>query len=138
MRLVAAVLGIPYEARYGAISLSPKVAKENTMRALVDLVRVECREGPILVLVEDVHWADPTTFDFLRRLVDGFAEIPALLVITARPKFRSPWRGRPQATTIDLAKLTAEESRIIVSRLTGGKPLPPGLEAQIVAQAAAA
>ncbi len=135
MRPVAAMLGINYEERYGAISLSPKAAKEDTMRALVDLVRAECRAGPILLLVEDAHWADPTTVDFLRRVVDRLAEIPALLVVTARPDFRSPWQGRPQAETIDLAKLTAEESRIIVSRLTGGRALPTGLEAQIVARA---
>ena len=135
MRPIAAMLGIPYEQRYGAVSLSPKAAKENTMRALLDLIRAECSGGPILILVEDAHWADPTSIDFLRRLVERLAEIPALLVITARPEFRSPWRGRPYATTIDLAKLTLEESRMIVSRVTGGKPLPPGLEAQIVARA---
>ena len=135
MRPVAAMLGVPYEERYGAITLSPKAAKEDTMRALIALVRAECRAGPILLLVEDAHWADPTTIDFLRRMVDQLAEIEALLVITARPEFRPPWRGRPRASAIDLAKLTSEESRVIVSRLSGGKPLPPGLEAQIVARA---
>jgi class 3 adenylate cyclase/tetratricopeptide (TPR) repeat protein len=135
MRFISALLGIPYQDRYGAIPLPPKLAKEETMRALIDLARAEARAGPIFLLVEDAHWADPTTLDFLRRLSERFAEISALLVITARHEFRSPWRGRPQVATMDLAKLTAEESRIIVSRLVGGKALPPGLEAQIVARA---
>jgi len=89
MRPLAAMLGVPYQERYGAISLSPKLAKEDTMRALIDVVRAECRVGPVLLLVEDAHWADPTTLDFLRRLVDRLADIPALVVITARPEFRS-------------------------------------------------
>ncbi len=135
IRFVAAMLGVPYRERYGAITLSPKVAKEETMRVLVDIVRAECRAGPTLILVEDAHWADPTTLDFLRRLADQLGDIAALVVITARPEFRSPWRGRPQATTIDLGKLTPDESRAIVSRIVGGRALPPGLEAQIVARA---
>ena len=134
MRPIAAMLGVPYEERYGAISLSPKAAKEDTMRALIDLVRAECRAGPILILVEDAHWADPTTVDFLRRVVEQLEEIPALLILTARPEFRPPWRGRARTAAIDLAKLTPEESRVIVSRVAGGRPLPPGLEAQIVAR----
>ena len=135
MRSLAAMLGVPFEERYGPISLSPKAAKEDMMRALIDLVRAECRAGPILILVEDAQWADPTTVDFLRRLLEELGEIPALMIISARPEFRPPWRGRPRSAAIDLAKLTPEESRTIVSRLAGGKPLPPGLEAQIVARA---
>jgi class 3 adenylate cyclase len=135
LRAVAAMLGIPYEERYGPILLSPKAAKEDTMRALIAITGAQARTGPILVLVEDAHWADPTTIDFLRRLADELSTIPALLLVTARPEFRPPWRGRPGGTTVDLSRLTPEEGRVIVSRLSLEKALPPGLEARIVARA---
>ena len=135
LRSLSAMLGLHYRDRYGPISLSPKLAKEETMRVLVEVLRAEAQGGGALLIVEDAHWADPTTLDLLKRLAEKLADIPALLIVTARPEFRSPWRGRADVTTIDLARLTAEESRAIVMRLTGGKALPPGLEAQIVGRA---
>ena len=68
MRLVAALLSIPHEQRYGSILLSPKLAKEETMRVLIEFVRAHARMGPTLLLFEDAHWADPTTLDLLDAL----------------------------------------------------------------------
>ena len=134
MRFIAALLSIPYQERYGAILLSPKLAKEDTMRVLIEIVRAEARAGPILVLFEDVHWADPTTLDLLGRFVDGLADIPALLVVTARPEFRDSWTNHKTVTVMDLAKLTPAQSGSLVANVVGGRALPPGLVTQIVAR----
>ena len=132
---IAALLSIPFEERYGAMTIAPKLAKESTMRVLVDIVRAEARAQPILILFEDVHWADPTTLDWLGRLVDRLTGAAALLVLTARPEFAPPWKERGDVVAIDLGKLTAAQSGSLIDEILGGKALPPGLADQIIARA---
>ncbi len=132
---VAAILSIPFHERYGPISIAPKLAKEATMRVLVEIVRTEARARPILILFEDAHWADPSTLDWLGRLADQLAEATALLVVTARPEFASAWNERHDVVAIDLGKLSPSQSAALVDELAGGKALPPGLADQIVARA---
>jgi class 3 adenylate cyclase/tetratricopeptide (TPR) repeat protein len=134
MPLIAALLSIPYQKRYGAILLSPRLVKEDTMRVLIEIIRAEARAGPTLVLFEDAHWADPTTLDLLGRFVDALADIPALLVITARSEFRAPWTDHHTVTVMDLAKFTPAQSGSMVANVVGDKALPPGLGAEIVAR----
>jgi class 3 adenylate cyclase/tetratricopeptide (TPR) repeat protein len=134
MRFIAALLSIPYQERYGTILVSPKLAKEETMRFLIEFVRAQARGEPTLLLFEDAHWADPTTLDLLGRFVDLLADIPALLVITARPEFGPPLIDHPAVTVMDLAKFTPAQSGSLVTKVVGGKALPPGLAAQIIAR----
>jgi class 3 adenylate cyclase/tetratricopeptide (TPR) repeat protein len=134
MRFIAALLSIPYQERYGTILVSPKLAKEETMRVLIEFVRAQARLGPTLLLFEDAHWADPTTLDVLGRFVDLLAGIPVLLVITARPEFNSPLTSHPDVTVMDLAKFTPAQSGSLVANVVGGRALPPGLAAQIIAR----
>ncbi len=134
MRFIAALLSLPYQERYGTILVSPKLAKEETMRVLIEIVGAEARAGPTLVLLEDAHWADPTTLDLLGRFVDVLADTPALLVITARPEFHATWTHHPAVTVMDLAKFTPAQSGSLVANVVGGKALPPGLAAQIIAR----
>jgi class 3 adenylate cyclase/tetratricopeptide (TPR) repeat protein len=134
MRFMAALLSIPYQERYGAILVSPKLAKAETMRFLIDLARSQARKGPTVILFEDVHWADPTTLQLIERFVDVLAGIPTLLVVTARPEFNASWTSHPAVTVMDLAKFTPAQSGSLVAKVVGGKALPPGLAAQIVAR----
>ncbi|MBU6464433.1 MAG: AAA family ATPase [Bradyrhizobium sp.] len=135
MRLVAALLSIPHEQRYGSILLSPKLAKEETMRVLIEFVRAHARLRPTLLLFEDAHWADPTSLDLLMRFIELLPGIPALLVITARPEFNSPLASLPAISVMDLAKFTPRQSETLVANVVGGKALPPGLAAQIIDRA---
>ena len=134
MRLIAALLSIPYQERYGSILVSPKLAKEETMRVLIDFTRAHARTAPTLMLFEDAHWADPTSLDLLGRFIEVLSGIPALMVITARPEFNSPLAAHPAVTVMNLAKFTPVQSESLVANVVGGKALPPGLAAQIVAR----
>jgi class 3 adenylate cyclase len=106
LRFPAAMLSIPFQRRYGAILISPKLAREDTMRTLVEIVRAQVRAAPTLLVFEDAHWADPSTLDVLARIVDMIADIPTLFVVTARPEFKPPWAARPEVREIHLAKFT--------------------------------
>jgi class 3 adenylate cyclase/tetratricopeptide (TPR) repeat protein len=134
MRFMAALLGLPYQERYGAILVSPKLAREETIRVLIDLARSQASKGPTVILFEDVHWADPTTLQLIERFVEVLAGIPTLLVVTARPEFKAPLTNHSAITVMDLAKFTPAQSGSLVANVVGGKALPPGLAAQIVAR----
>lgn len=134
MRLIAALLSIPYEERCGAIRISPKLAKEDTMRVLIEFARAEARVGPTLLLFEDAHWADPTTLELLERFADVLTKIPTLLVVTARPELNSALTSHPAIAVMDLAKFTPAQSGSLVANVVGGRTLPPGLAAQIIAR----
>jgi class 3 adenylate cyclase/tetratricopeptide (TPR) repeat protein len=133
MRFVAALLSLPYQERYGTILVSPKLAKEETMRVLIDLTRAEANRGPTVILFEDVHWADPTTLQLIERFVDVHSGIPTLLVLTARPEFNA-LTSHPGVDVIDLEKFTPAQSGSLVDKVVGGRSLPPGLVEQIVAR----
>jgi class 3 adenylate cyclase/tetratricopeptide (TPR) repeat protein len=134
MRFIAALLSLPYEERYGAILVSPKLAKEETMRVLIEFVRAQARSGPTLLLLEDAHWADPTTLDLLDRFISHLTDIPFLFVVTARPEFDAPFLHHSSVGIIELGKFTAAQSSSLIDNIIGGKALPPGLAAQIIAR----
>jgi class 3 adenylate cyclase/tetratricopeptide (TPR) repeat protein len=134
IRFIAAMLSVPFQDRYGAILISPKLAREDTMRALVQIVRAQARAAPTLFVVEDAHWADPSTLDVFARIVDQIADIPALIVVTARPEFKPPWTHRAGVSEIRLAKFTPAQSRSLLDKIVRGKALPAGLASQIIAR----
>jgi class 3 adenylate cyclase/tetratricopeptide (TPR) repeat protein len=134
MRFIAALLSIPYQERYGSILVSPRLAREETMRVLIEFVRAEARAQPTLFLCEDAHWADPSTRDLLGRVVEVLAEIPTLLIVTGRPEFNPTRATHRSVTLMDLAKFTPDQCGSLVANVVGGRALPPGLVTQIIAR----
>jgi class 3 adenylate cyclase len=134
VRFLAAMLSLPFEERYGPLTMAPRLIKEETMRVLVDIVRAAARSAPCLVLFEDMHWADPTSLETLSLLIDGLNTVPVMIVFTHRPEFESPWWKYAWVTTIDLARLSSTQSRQLVLNLSGGKALPDELVEQIIAK----
>ena len=86
---------------------------------------------PVLELVEDVHWADPTTLELLDLVVERVRILPVLVVVTFRPEFAPRWTGHPHVTLLSLGRLVAPGAAI-VERLAGGKTLPAEVLRQIV------
>ena len=85
------------------------------------------------MIVEDVHWIDPTSLEVLERTVDCVEQLPVLLVLTFRPEFQPPWLGLAHVSMKTLKKLSRRESVTLIERLTGGKPLPREVAEQIIA-----
>jgi class 3 adenylate cyclase len=131
---LAALLSIPFEGRYPPIETSPGDQKERTITALIDLFAGLTKDAPVLVLLEDAHWIDPTSLDLFGRLVDRLSEFRALLVITFRPEFVAPWQGRAHVTSLSLNRLGHRQALAMIERVTGGKALPTEVTEQIVAK----
>jgi class 3 adenylate cyclase/predicted ATPase/ABC-type cobalamin/Fe3+-siderophores transport system ATPase subunit len=130
VKLLAAVLSIAAEDRLGKLAMTPQRQKEETIRALIDLLAAIARERPALMLFEDLHWADPTTLEALDHLVRKLRGFPLLIVVTHRPEFTANWHSR--VTTLALSRLGAEHSAAMVAKLSGGHALPAELARQIV------
>jgi len=132
VNLVARLLSLPAEERYGPLGLSPQKQKEETLRALNDLIEAAAAASPLLLLFEDLHWGDPTTLELIGLLLGRLPRLRVLLVITHRPGFQSDWAGSPQIASLALDRLDSAQIETVATRVAGGKPLPIEIVQQIV------
>ena len=77
--------------RYPPLELSPQQKKERTFQALLRSAAGLAATQPVLVLYEDVHWADPTTLELLGRVIERGAAPAGAALVTYRPEFAPPW-----------------------------------------------
>ena len=103
------------------------------LRTLLDLAEAAMLRTAVLV-VEDVHWADPSTAEFLGMLVGLMPRIPALLVATTRPQFAAAWEDEPQVTVLRLDRLPTAEVRRLVHSIAGTEGLPATVVDRVVAR----
>src|SRR4029453_16897310 len=88
LALLAELLGVPAAGRHPAPpDVSPQRRRERTLAALLRRVEALARRRPVLAVVEDAHWADPSTRELLDQLVAQAPEMALLLVVTDRPGF---------------------------------------------------
>jgi class 3 adenylate cyclase/predicted ATPase len=133
--LLAALLSIATGGRYPSLDLTPQKRKEKTLLALVAQVEGLAARQPVLMMVEDAHWIDPTSLELLQLTVDRVPDLPVLLIITFRPEFTPPWIGRGHVTSLVLNRLSRRQRAEMIGRVTGGKALPQEIADQIVDRA---
>src|SRR5262245_9997611 len=84
--------------------------------------------------LEDLHWVDPTTLEFLSLLVDQGPTARILALWTFRRDFSPPWTGRSHLTQVTLARLPRRQAREMTGRVAHGKALPAEVVEQVVAK----
>jgi tetratricopeptide (TPR) repeat protein len=112
--------------------MTPERQKAQTLEALVAQLEGLSRTQPVLFMFEDAHWADPTSLDLLELTVSRAQKLPALVVITFRPEFDSPWMGYTHFTSLTLNRFTRKLAAAMVNEVTGGKALPDRVLEQII------
>ena len=132
--LIADLLGVPAGEAYPPLNLSPQGRKQKTFEALAGRVVALARHEPLLVLAEDVHWADPSSLELLDRIVEQLSDLPVLLIAAFRPEFAPPWVGRANATLITLSRLGRRDAEQMATEVMIGHVLPPVLLDRIVAR----
>ncbi|SDR61293.1 SAM domain (Sterile alpha motif) [Paraburkholderia tuberum] len=130
--LVAALLSIPTEDRYPTLNLTPQQYKDRTLSTIVAQIKGLAMRHPLLILFEDVHWADPSSLEALDHLVDRIATLPVLLIVTFRPEFVSRWIGRSEVTLLTLTRLHPRQQAEMIERITLGKALPKEITDRII------
>ncbi len=130
--LLASLLSLPLpEGERLPLVLTPERQKQKTLEALLTLLLELADRQPVVFVVEDLHWVDPSTSEFLTLLVDQAATAPLLLLFTCRPAFPLPWIARAHLTLVTLSRLSREHARRIVEQVAG-KPLPAEVVQEVV------
>ena len=131
--LFAALLSIPTGERYPALDLDPQRLQERILNALIGQLVDLAQARPVLIILEDVHWADPTTLDLVDRIVLRLPEMRMLLTMTCRPEFNARWTGHPQSTALSLNRLGRKHCHTMVESIAG-KAIPVEVMEQIIAK----
>jgi class 3 adenylate cyclase/tetratricopeptide (TPR) repeat protein len=92
-------------------------------------------QAPVLILVEDAHWADAATLDFLAVFAERIARLPVLLLITHRPEFTPPWTDAKHAETLVLDALDGAAGAQLLAAVVRGRGLPPFMAKMILEKA---
>jgi class 3 adenylate cyclase/predicted ATPase len=130
--LIAELLSLPYSGRYRVPDLTrPQRKKEHTLEALVRYLAGFARRQPVLMIFEDLHWTDATSWEFLDLLVDQIEGMSVLLVATLRSEFHPPWPGLRQVASLTLARLDQSLCTTIVEQIASPKV---SLSSEIVAE----
>ena len=96
---------MPSSDRHKLPNLIAQRTKERTLEALLRQLKGLAREQPVLMVLEDAHWIDPTSRELLDLTIERVRSLPVLLIITFRPEFQPRWTGQPQVTMLTLNRL---------------------------------
>lgn len=116
--LLAPLLDITAEG-YAALELTPERQRMLTLEVLASLLIERASRQPLLLIVEDLHWADPTTIELLGLVIDQAPTVSILAIFTHRPEYVSPWQ-RSHVSPISLNRLSRTDSRAIATSVTRG------------------
>jgi TOMM system kinase/cyclase fusion protein len=132
--LLAGLLSVPLSDRYTPVTLTPQRQRQLTLEMLVTWLFVEADRQPAVLVVEDLHWADPSTLEMLSLLIDRIATAPMLTLLTFRPEFQSPWPMAAHMLHLTLNRFNAQQVERIATAVAGGKRLPGEVVQQVVSR----
>jgi predicted ATPase/class 3 adenylate cyclase len=128
--LFASLLSLPLPARYPPLTFTPQRQRQKTLEAVLAVLLALASQWPVLFIVEDLHWVDPSTLELLNLLIDQEPTARILTLLTCRPKFRPPWGFRAHLTSLTLNRLPHTQAEAMVERVVG-KALPVEVRQQI-------
>ncbi|OJT21631.1 hypothetical protein BO221_27910 [Archangium sp. Cb G35] len=134
VRRVASLLGLPVREDSPHQPLTPERRREETLEALATLLRVAAGSRPVLVVVEDLHWVDPSTLQLLGFLLERVRESRVLGVLSARPEFQPPWQPGPGFQVLPLERLPAESTARLAREVAGTRVMAEAVVAELVAR----
>jgi len=133
--LVAALLSLSLpENRYPALTLLPQEQRQQTQDVLVAWLLEEAERQPVLMVWEDLHWADPSSVELLGLFIDQVPTVSMLQVLVFRPTFVPSWPTQSHMTPLTLNRLERPQVEAMITRLAGGKTLPTEVVEHIVAK----
>ncbi len=122
---LAFVLSLPLpDNLYSALTISSQEQRQKTLETIVALVLKYACQQPVLFIIEDLHWIDPTTHDLLDLLIDQTPKAALFVFLTCRPVFRPAWSPRSYLTQITLNRLTHRQAEWVAVGVAGAKRLP--------------
>ena len=130
--LLAPLLNLSLPPEYSPSTLSPEQQRRRSLATLVEWVLGSARTQPLVSVIEDLHWADPSTLELIQLLVEQGANAPLLLLYTARPEFHPPWPLRAHHAQLALNRLSARNVRTMVGEVAARNALSDETVAAVV------
>jgi class 3 adenylate cyclase len=120
------------EDRYPPLTLSPQRQRQKTLETLVALLLELAEQQPVLFILEDLHWSDPTTLECVNLLIDHTPTAAIYLLLTCRPEFQPPWSHRSYLTEVTVTRLAREQIARMAAQIAGRKTFSDEILHQIV------
>jgi class 3 adenylate cyclase/tetratricopeptide (TPR) repeat protein len=132
--LIASLLSIELDDKSLQIEDSSKVARQKTLRLMVEILQQLAAQKPLLFVMEDLHWADPSTLALIEELLAEEPEHRIFGLFTARPGFQAPWSDNTQVFAVNLSKLPDRVAERIVRHKLAGRHVSDGLVKRLVTE----
>ncbi|RST56205.1 ATP-binding protein [Variovorax sp. MHTC-1] len=123
---------LPDGGRPAPAGQTPQQQKTSTLQAVIDVIGGVSLRAPLLMLIEDAHWIDPTTEEWIGLAVDGLRDARVLMLLTCRPQYQPSWGNPVNSTRLTMNRLSHRQSAALIETVTAGKPLPPELIDEII------
>lgn len=128
----AALLSLPAKKRYPRSEANRQNARTDIISGLVKRLLLLSQREPVVVLIEDAQWIDPSTQEFLKAAIEQVRSARVLILITARAGFEAGWLTGPHVTSHVLTPLTRGHSAELVRLIADGGALPEDTLAAII------
>ena len=122
--LIASLISLPAAERFPMPNLSPTEQKRQTIHAVTSIIRALCEVQPVLMIVEDLHWIDPSTLEFINQLIERMEGCRFMMILTYRLEFQASWSSLSNVMTLRLNRMNRQQSIELVMEQTGNKLLP--------------
>jgi class 3 adenylate cyclase/predicted ATPase len=133
--LMAGLHGVPIGDRYKESELSPEGRRKRTLELLGEWLMRLAERQPLVLLVEDLHWMDPSTLELMGQILDRVAGAQVLLLLTHRPDFEPTWGARSHLTPMLLSRLTRAHLADLIRKAARGRDLPEAWVEEILRRA---
>ena len=134
--LLSLLLGLPTEVP--APDTITKAQREQTREIFLALLQKYSTKQPLVLVIDDLHWSDPSTVEWLGQSINSLVAAPCLVLLTARPNFNPEWLGderlRSNLLQLNLKQLDLEEAEQMVTDLAGENNLDVKIRHKIVTQ----
>jgi tetratricopeptide (TPR) repeat protein len=131
--LFGALLSLPVpEDRYPQLNLSPQRQRQKTLEAIVAIILELSEQQPVLFILEDLHWTDPTTLELLELLIDQTPTASTCVLVTCRSEFQPLWSHRSFLTEMTVHRLSRDQIERMAEQVAGEKRLPDEIVQQLV------
>jgi predicted ATPase len=126
-------LSLP-ESRYAPLNLSPQRQRQKALETIIAILLELAEHQPLLFILEDLHWTDPSTLELLNLVLDQTPTASMLVLLTCRPHFQPAWHHRSYLTEITVNRLSHAQGAQIVAGITDSKTFPAAVLQQIIAK----
>ncbi len=130
--LLAPLVSLPPEVGYAPLDVTPIRARQLTLEILTTWLLRRTKISPVLFIVEDLHWIDPSSLELLDYLINQ-QELPQMLMLlTCRPEFSAQWSAKKTLHLLDLTRLTQEQTVELATHVAHNKTLPVEVLQEVV------